>query len=81
MKDFTHTPVIRSGKMSFHLPDSNKEEGDDVFLIFKKHQCPLVAFGVDLLMDFILDGKDEQGRNIIIMTKISKFDSFVSVMN
>lgn len=68
--------------MSFFLPQSSEtNENEDVITTFKRHKLPVNVLGVDLIMDFVLDGLDAKGRNIIIVTELSKTEGYSSVLN
>lgn len=75
--------MVRSGKMHFFLPDRTVENGDDndITIIYVKRQMPVSVLGVDLLMDFVLDGKTADGHDVIIVTKNKRIEPFISILS
>ena len=75
--------MVRSGKMHFFLPDRTVDDGDDndITIVYVKRPLPVSVLGVDLLMDFVMDGKTEDGHDVIIVTKNNKIEPFISVLS
>jgi len=69
--------------MSFYIPTntSDDEVNEEVTIIYTKMTLPAAVLGVDLLMDFILDGKNEKGDDVIIVTKQHKSQPFITMLS
>ena len=74
--------ITKDGNMTFLLPVSKLENiTRDTKVRYRSLDLPVRMLGVDLLMDFILDGEDEDGNSIVVVTEATHFDSCVFVLN
>jgi hypothetical protein len=70
--------------MHFFLPEQvidDKKDDDNITLIYKQRKLPVAVLGVDLVMDFIVEGKNEEGKDVIIVVRGAKTEPFVTVLN